>query len=100
MGSWRPRALPSPGPSPGSSPCSGRRAAVIELSLMALTSLPPSENTARIRLLPTQDHDASRAPFHQTVPGLRRDIASGKPGIPDDRELLLDQADHPVVVTA
>src|SRR5437763_385703 len=98
MGSWRFPAL-------------SRRAAVIDLSLMALTWLPPSGNTARIRrtippgrlwlvrtsvirLLPTSGHDASRA---RCGPGLRRGLTAGKPG-PGGRELLLYQADHPVVV--
>src|SRR6266566_4385412 len=78
---------------------------------MALTWLPPSGNTARIRrtlppgrpwlvrtsvirLLPTSRHDASRAPRGL---GLHRAQRQGKPG-PGGLELLLYQADHPVVV--
>src|SRR5712691_1067458 len=96
------------------SPFTDRRAAVAAvtaLSRMALTSLPPwgtSPASASpggqadrdrherhvIRLLPTRGHDASRAP---SCPA--RIVASplGTPA-PDGWELLLDQADHPVVV--
>src|SRR5580704_1486891 len=75
-------------------PPSDRRAAAVTPSLMALTSLPPSGTSPAsaspgsqadldrherhvIRLLPTWGHHASRAPHHQTGPGLHREIAPG-----------------------
>src|SRR5208282_4356299 len=78
-------------------PPSDRRAAATTLSLMALTSLPPSGTSPAsaspasqadldrherhvIRLLPTWGHDASRAPSHQTAPGLHREIAPRNSG--------------------
>src|SRR5579863_7957787 len=72
----------------GPRPASGCWAAVTAASPLALNSLPPCGAT--IRLLPTDGHDASRA-FSERVR-----LAPCQPTV--DGELLLDQADDPVVV--
>src|SRR6266567_449479 len=100
-------------PRTSASPSAGRRAAVIDLSLMALTWLPPRgippAPGPRLTLFGTNvmSSDSYRpwammqAGHLPIKPGPAR-IAESRQGnlAPDGWKLFLDQADHPVVVAA